>query len=62
MWLIMNKRKKGQISVELLLILSIFVIGGIVFGTYYLSAIKPKTTPTLELNDNIFKDKLNALL
>lgn len=57
----MTRNKKGQMSIEILLILGVLVIGGIIFGTYYLSSVRPKTTADFDIDDRIFNDKINTI-
>jgi len=51
-----KNKKKGQISIEVLLILGILVIGGIIVGAFYLSSIHKKTN-----NINNTDDSTNSL-
>lgn len=36
--------KKGQVSIEVLVILSLFVVGGVIFGVYYVSHLNTTVT------------------
>jgi hypothetical protein len=47
------KNSKAQISIEVLLILGILVIGGILFGIYYLSSVNKKISASSTV-DNIY--------
>ncbi len=56
--------KKGQVSIEILIVLSILIIAGVVFGVYYISNLN-KTTSDLDGNEvtdvtDTFKDSLNG--
>lgn len=54
-------KNKGQISIEVLIILSILIIGATFFSIYYFNAIKPKETPELNLDNRIFNEKRNTI-
>lgn len=45
-----NKKKKGQISIEILLVLSILVIGSVLFGVFYFSQIRSNSKTGDELS------------
>ena len=56
-----DKKEKGQISIEVLLILSVLIIGSVLVGTFYFSQIRSKSNSGDEfsgLMDN-FMDELN---
>lgn len=55
--------KKGQVSIEILIVLSILIIAGVVFGVYYISNLN-KTTQDLDNNEvtnvtDTFRNSLN---
>lgn len=55
--------KKGQISIEVLIILSLFVVGGVIFGVYYVSHLNTTVTNQSDgsVNDttDTFVDSMN---
>jgi len=55
--------KKAQISIELLIIMTIIIIGAIIVGAYYLSQIsknsKAQDTDLDSSMDRAFNDKVN---
>lgn len=56
--------KKGQVSIEILIVLSILIVAGVLFGVYYINNLN-KTTQDLggkEVTDvtNTFKDSLSG--
>jgi len=56
-----DKKEKGQISIEVLLILSVLIIGSVLVGTFYFSQIRSKSNSGDEfsgLMDN-FMSELN---
>ncbi len=46
-----TKKNKGQISIEMLIIIGIVIIAGIVIGTFYLSSINKKTSQASAIDD-----------
>ncbi|MFA5745820.1 MAG: chitobiase/beta-hexosaminidase C-terminal domain-containing protein [archaeon] len=51
-----NKKNKGQVSIEILIILSVLIIGTIIFGTYYVSHLNSNITNsknTTDAKDNL---------
>jgi len=52
------KNKKGQISIEFLLVLSILVVGGVLFGVYYLQSIgkNRQEDVSTDVLDNLITD------